>query len=343
MGRWLLPIFLTTIFIFRVPVYQVGEEVEITVISNGESYQNFGNLGVSLLILSKIDPGTKVTLSGTVQRKVTENVNTRLILSNPRITKIHRLASINILAYKIKDFLSHNIEKTLGKEANLGKGLVFGGYSSPAFINTGLAHLMAASGFNVSLVAGMLTKVLGIQFGIVDTILYATIAGNTASVMRAGIMNCLALIALMRGKIRDAGYVLLITALSMLAIYPELVYDISFQLSVMATWGIISFANPISPIIFTLPLVLHYFGKISVYAPLNNLIVGWLVAPATQLTLLAGIFWPVGYLAWPVVKLLSELVLWLSTWPGASVTVGYLDWGWVGVYYLGLFIYIMKK
>lgn len=343
MGHWLLPIFLAVIFIFRFPEFKENERAEITLTTNGNSYQNFGGIGISLWMLGKLEPGTKVTLSGTVKNQLIDNKKWQKRLINPRILQIHDKNTIDTLSYKTKGLLAHNIEKTLGKEANLALGLVFGGYSSPAFISTGLAHLMAASGYNVSLVASMVTKILGIHFGIVSTILYMVVAGNTASVMRAGIMNCLALIALMRGKIRDAEYILLITALLMLALYPELIYDIGFQLSVMATLGMISFTNPVAPIVFTMPLILHYFGRVSVYAPLNNLIVGWLVGPATQLSLLAGIFWPVGYLAWPVVKLLSELVLWLSTWPGSSVVIGYLDWGWVGVYYLGLFIYLTLR
>ncbi|HAU66669.1 MAG: ComEC/Rec2-related protein [Candidatus Uhrbacteria bacterium GW2011_GWF2_39_13] len=204
-------------------------------------------------------------------------------------------------------------------------GLVFGGSSALSpdlkqdFTQTGLSHVLAASGFNISLfsvtfLSFILSTGIGRRRGLVLTLVllcvYVVLAGASAAVVRAGIMG--SLIVVERWVSRKA-YLLnlfLLTASVMLFVNPLLFFDVGFQLSFVATVAVIVFAKPLSEhleflpelfglresfaaslaaIFLTLPLILWHFGQMSLVAPFANILVLPLVPYAMALTLV-GVF-----------------------------------------------------
>jgi competence protein ComEC len=245
--------------------------------------------------------------------------------------------------------------------ASFLSGLLFGGSSSLSkdlqddFRATGTSHILAASGFNISLFSHVfLAWILATRFGrrrglILTSILlfsYVITAGATPAVIRAGIMGVLVLAEHWISRKASMTNALLLTAALMLLHNPLLLAaDVGFQLSFVATVAVIKFTRPLSKhldfvpkqlgirdafagslaaIGLTLPILLWHFGEISLIAPITNLFVLPLVvyAMATGLIALAVSFVSIGLgtiVALPTWAL-STLALWLITTFG-SITV----------------------
>jgi len=173
-------------------------------------------------------------------------------------------------------------------------------------------------------------------------------------------MAVLTLLASFLGRKADAGWTLILTSGLMLCVNPGWIADIGFQLSVAATAGLVwintvpgksllsDFKTTVVAQITTMPLILHHFGSLSVVSPMVNGAVLWAVPPVMQISALAsvaGIIWePAGgilaLLAWPLLTFMVRVVEWSASWPGASLSLSRLGWGWVGVYYLVIFLVV---
>ena len=186
-------------------------------------------------------------------------------------------------------------------------GVVFGDdaiappdYIKASFINSGLLHILAASGMNVGFISGFLLYVLAkiavpynirILSGISVVILYCFMTGLGASVIRAALM----LIFVLFGKLinRDAHSVALLSfvALLMLIYNPAYINDVGFQLSFIVTLGIILSADaiiqyvkdipawlsgsifiPIIAQLWVIPIQMFYFNTISTYSIFANIL-----------------------------------------------------------------------
>jgi competence protein ComEC len=116
-----------------------------------------------------------------------------------------------------------------------------------ALVRTGTMHVVAASGFNITLVAGAGMSILLIIFrrriaAVLSILLimgYVIMAGGGASVMRAGMMGGLAALAQVTGKTYAVGWMLGVAILVMLIAWPWLLISVSFQLLVAATVGLV--------------------------------------------------------------------------------------------------------
>ncbi len=185
-------------------------------------------------------------------------------------------------------------------------GIVFGddaisppGYIKNSFINSGLLHILAASGMNVALIFTFWFYLLQffkipykarILSGILVVILYTLMTGLGASVIRAALM----LIFVLIGKLidRDAHSVALLAFVaSIMLIYnPAYINDVSFQLSFMVTLGLLLSVNTIAeklpsvpnwikvPIIIPViaqiwvaPIQMFYFNSFSLYSVFANI------------------------------------------------------------------------
>lgn len=180
-----------------------------------------------------------------------------------------------------------------------------------SFITVGLAHALAASGFQTSLILGVLlaltkrlTPVLQIAWGGGALITFLGLTGLQPSVLRAVVMGFGALIALaMKRKIKPLGS-LLVAATLLLLFNPLWIWDLGFQLSFLATLGLIVtvpplskrldwmppaiaclIAIPIAAYIWTLPLQLHVFGVV----PLYSLVINILTTPLISMISIGGI------------------------------------------------------
>ncbi len=163
--------------------------------------------------------------------------------------------------YALKDKALENIYSIFpDPESSLMAGILLGvdtGLTDKlqqAFKNTGTAHIIAISGFNISIIAGIFfaffSKFLGVRRGAVLAILgiafYTLLVGADAAVVRAAIMGGLALLAKQVGRRQFALNTLLAVAMIMCIWNPLYIWDVGFQLSFFATLGLILYATPFS-------------------------------------------------------------------------------------------------
>ena len=134
-----------------------------------------------------------------------------------------------------------------------------------AFKNTGTAHIIAISGFNISIIAGLFVTFFSRFFGsrrgmllaVIGIIFYTVLVGGDAAVVRAAIMGSLALFAKEVGRRQAALNTLLTVALVMCLWNPLYIWDVGFQLSFFATLGLILYADPFSQ--FANRIITKYF------------------------------------------------------------------------------------
>ena len=209
-------------------------------------------------------------------------------------------------------------------EAGLAAGILIGLRDlvdrdlAATFTTAGVSHVVAISGWNIAIVAaavGACAGRLGRRRRSVVTVLaivaYVVVAGASASVVRAGVMAGVVLLARETGRAGQAATALGWTVVVLLLVDPGLVLDAGFQLSALATAGLIAWATPIGGFLervsrhrlpgwltenlgvslaaqaATLPLILASFGRLSLVAPAVNLIVVPLIAPAMAAGLVA--------------------------------------------------------
>jgi competence protein ComEC len=124
-----------------------------------------------------------------------------------------------------------------------------------AFRISGTSHIIAISGFNIAILAGLLLRVViplaGPRWAIWPALaviaIYTLLVGADSSVVRAAIMGGLYLLAgrwLGRTLLRYAG--LLLAAFTMTAVRPTVLWDAGFQLSFAATLGLLLYAEPLN-------------------------------------------------------------------------------------------------
>ncbi|HEY54514.1 MAG TPA: ComEC family competence protein, partial [Caldilineae bacterium] len=213
---------------------------------------------------------------------------------------------------------------------------------------TGTSHVIVISGSNIAIVSGILLGLFLRLFGrrkriavlvtIGGIILYALLVGADAAVTRAALMGILFVIAVGLGRQSTAIISLFVAAIIMFLLNPLTVWDVGFQLSFMATLGLILFSQPlqrawdarigkripkiannllaeallvtVAAQITTMPLVVFYFGRLSLISFLANL----LIIPVQPPIMIAGglaIF--AGFVFSPLAKLIA-LVPYASLW-----------------------------
>jgi len=179
-----------------------------------------------------------------------------------------------------------------------------------ALKTTGTIHVVVVSGFNVSLVASLIMSVLGSKYKMRNLLIsqlftfsYSVMTGFEPPVIRAWIMGGVVSLVKYYGRDINGFTALLFTALVMIIIWPYFLLSVSFQLSFLATLGLIVFGNgiveglrklfkteaffiedlgtTISAQVFVLPIVSYYFGRVSIISFLVNPLVLWTVPIAT--------------------------------------------------------------
>lgn len=166
------------------------------------------------------------------------------------------------------------------------------------FIEAGLAHILAASGFHVSLLLGIILKLTAriavkprLAVGVGTLIVYLGLTGIQASVFRACLMGSAVLVALaMDTKVKPLGS-LLLAATIILLFNPLFISDLGFQLSFLATFGLIVtlpalqakldwlpstiatlISVPLAASVWVLPLISYEFNTIATYSIIVNVI-----------------------------------------------------------------------
>lgn len=225
-----------------------------------------------------------------------------------------------------------------------------------SFIQTGLAHALAASGFQISLILGLvlalsrrLSPMSQVVCGVGALVIFLCLTGLQPSVLRAVIMGFGALIALaMRRKVKPLGS-LLIAATLLLLFNPLWIWDLGFELSFLATLGLVVtvpaliekldwlppaiaylIAVPIAAFVWTLPLQLYFFGVVPLYSLVINILttpIISVISVGSIISAMVALIWPLGgsALAWLLYypsHLLIGLVQFFYQLPGNSVAVG---------------------
>lgn len=154
------------------------------------------------------------------------------------------------------------------RDAAMLFAMMFGGYNGiPAqwiedFSVLGIVHILSVSGAHIAVISGFilllcrLLRVRGIWRFLLLTVtitLYALIAGLTPPVVRASLMGTASFGAVAFQREHGASNVLALVALGMLVHQPTLVYDVSYQLSFVATAGILYLAPKLETAMARLP------------------------------------------------------------------------------------------
>jgi len=168
------------------------------------------------------------------------------------------------LAVGHRDQIRARAERALGsgmpdREAALARGFVLGedegidAATTEDFRRSGLSHLLAVSGQNVALLALLampLLALLGMPLRtrllwiIAAIAIYVPLAGGGPSIVRAGVMGALTLLATFAGRRGSRLYGLAIAAIATLAIDPRTGSDVGWQLSFAAVLGILAIGQP---------------------------------------------------------------------------------------------------
>ena len=185
----------------------------------------------------------------------------------------------------------------IGAKEDMGKELL------EEFRETGIIHIVVLSGFNLTILAQFIMIILSVFgrkvsaiFGSLSIILFAIMTGASATIVRASLMALLVILARVLGRSSEAVRLLFLAGFIMLIFNPMLLlYDASFQLSFLATLGLlvlspkiedfIKYGNfkifnlkevlgaTLSTQIFVFPLLLYLMGEISIISPLVNILI----------------------------------------------------------------------
>jgi len=230
--------------------------------------------------------------------------NFELIEKQPNKIKQISLKVKNNIENKIDNFFNSSVSSVLksmitGNKSSLDKDI------KEDFINTGLIHILVISGLHIGFCAAIFMfcfKLLGLKLNYVYLLtihalfFYVLLTGANPPAIRAAIMFSCLLIALMLNREPLIYNALALSALIILIFNPQSMFTASFQLSFLATFGLLylypkfsmcfgkiknkflgSIWNIIcitlSAQIALIPLLVFYFGKISIVSFILNLII----------------------------------------------------------------------
>ncbi|OUL22600.1 ComEC/Rec2 family competence protein [Nostoc sp. 106C] len=245
------------------------------------------------------------------------------------------------------------------------------------FVQAGLAHALAASGFQTSLILGVILqltrrakKATQFTLGFLGLIIFLSLTGFQPAVLRAVIMGFAALVGLaLKRKVKQLGSLLLAATL-LLLFNPLWIWDLGFQLSFLATLGLIVtvppiiqrlgwlppaiaslIAVPLAATIWTLPLQLFVFGVVPSYSLLLNIVSTPFISVLSIggiISALAALIWPeagsvlAGVLHYPS-DWLIKLVKFFSNLPGNSIAVGSISpWQMIAIYTIILLVVLVR-
>ncbi len=340
----LLFLLLIPLIIFRyfrsLPDYEIGQSIRITSVvfsdpvtysgsinSKGSQGLKLAGLRVYLPLFPEINYGDEVVIEGIVGDKK---------LERPRLIEIKKSVGYGA---KYRNKIISFYQKVLPQPmSGLTAGITLGSKGSltsefwDRVRTTGVAHVVVASGTNVTFVVSFLMGTLtvffprrkAIAFVILGIILYLFISGLEAPLIRAAIMSVLVFAAQETGRLVSGWRVLLITAGVMLAFKPDWLVDLGFILSFVSTASLLLFEKRIRDKLFFVPgffkeglstslaaqigvtpILFVTFGQFNIWSPVINALVLWTVP-------FIMIFGALGGIVGLIVPFFGKLILWLS-------------------------------
>ncbi len=313
------------------------------------------------------------------------------LIYNPSIQKMEEYSGNKIVAslYSLKNIFIKNISAVVSEpNSSLLGGVIFGAKESLGqallddFRKVGLIHIVVLSGYNITIIAvGVFWSLsffgkrnLSFILSVIFILLFATMVGWGATVIRAVVMALISILALFLGRPSDALRWLFIAGLLMLLWNPLILfYDPSFQLSFMATLGLILFSPFIENFIsssklskfitakfklreiisstlavqfFVLPLLIKMSGFVSLISFFINPIILPLVPWAMAFGALTGavglipfvgkiLSWPFGIISYFISQIIISLTEFSSHLPLATLQTGSISLWAIFLWYVG--------
>lgn len=237
-----------------------------------------------------------------------------------------------------------------------------------ALITTGTIHVVALSGTNISLITNLIAKFtffagrkLSVVISIASVIGFILFVGPSPTIVRAGIMGVISLLGVYFGRQVFALWSLVFTGIVMVIFNVSILTNVSFQLSFFSTLGILVFVptplgrdpdrivgtfissifidiksmfwenlrTTLAAQVGTLPIILFTFKRVSLIAPLTNVLVGWTVAPATisgMIAVLLGsivyeVGWVISWISYAFLYIFVTIVEFTTRIPFANITL----------------------
>jgi len=273
---------------------------------------------------------------------------------------------------KLNKVISENLKEP---QSSLMMGIIFGQdrlFSEKFDDNVrmaGVSHIVAASGYNITiliLAGSKLLKFLPLKLRLFLLLFliwgFCILSGLSPSIVRACIMTSIAMVAMILGKKNTIHITLPLAAFIFVLIDPKIVFNVGFQLSVVATLGLVYLQPALSNIwkklfkkssgfakdtllttlsctLTTLPITIYTFGTVSVWAVVANC----LILPVVESTMFLGIF---GLIFLNVFPLLSVLLfeasnIQLKYFELVVNLIGKVGWGYWELEKVGIIIPIV--
>lgn len=359
----------------RLPDYRdryTNLRIEVEAVDSGS-----GDMPVSGLLLVRVQPnqtyeyGERIRLRGQLKtppeseefsyRDYLARFGIHSYMTQAEVTRLPGTGGNPIFAqtYKFKTKLLENTYRLFpDPEASLLAGILLGvqtGLSAKlqqAFKDTGTAHIIAISGFNIAIIAGMFFSIFKNFFGertgaiiaVVGIFFYAFLVGGDAAVTRAAFMGSVSLFARQVGRRNDGLNALMMVALLMALINPLVLWDVSFQLSFFATLGLILYSEPFSNFtnriiekiikedtstiarivnenvtltfaaqLTTIPIMAYHFKRISLISFIAN---PFILPVQPPVMIVSGLALLVSVVFYP----LGQLIAWIA-WPFSAYSI----------------------
>lgn len=269
------------------------------------------------------------------------------VLNTKEVQKIGKDSSLATkakgLLFSIRDGVNTALSLLLPeREAGLASGLILGEKSSLSaetkrlLQTSGTMHIIALSGYNITIILGLFqflrnrySRAVNLLVPLLFITIFVIMTGAAPSIVRAAIMGSMPMLASFFGRNSNSFSAVLFSATTMVLFNPFLVlYDIGFQLSFTALIGMLY----IGPILFqkllflpgyislpvsetlgaqlvSLPILIYYFGTVSVISPISNLIILSLVPLCMLVSCLIGFLGAINLVAGKIVAIPSYIVL----------------------------------
>ncbi|HEY4506398.1 MAG TPA: ComEC/Rec2 family competence protein [Candidatus Paceibacterota bacterium] len=291
----------------------------------------------------------------------------------------------SLLSFK-KAFLKNLARVIPEPESSLAGGLIVGAKNSlgeellNSFRKTGVTHIVVLSGYNLSIVADFLIIVFllflprkyAFVTGALGIILFTLMTGAGPASVRAAIMATIAVMARHSGRPYNAGLALVVAGFAMILWNPKvLVFDVGFQLSFLATLGLVYLApifesklawikpkflqslavTTISAQIAVLPWLLYKIGDLSLVALPVNLIVLGLIPAAMLFGFITGALGfiatvlsvPFGWISYLLLWFMINVIEFFAKLPLASVHLSNFPLIIVLLIYSGYIYFLLRN
>ena len=302
-------------------------------------------------------------------------------LTNPKIQKIGT-SKFHSSLFSIRQNLKKRIFQAFSEPAaSLLSGILLGSKEDlpldfeASLRRTGTIHVVVVSGYNISVLAGVLIglsrfikRKIALISALLAITLYTLLVGADPPAVRAAIMGALTFAAVFLGRQRFSLYFLGVSAYLMLFISPAILSNIGFQLSFLATAGIILFRERVSDFfkhiprafnddlsttlaaqILVVPVLFYHFGSVSAISVVANATILWTIPIATIggfVFLIASFIIPflatlVSWVIWAVLYVFIFLIGFFDKIPFAYLEFTPKQLMPLLVYYLGLFVLLI--